>query len=84
MSVQIAKIRVDAALNPGSGESMDIVNVSINCIVDQRQNAHANIPVPLPSGTIVQDVKKAERSAYEQAAEILTQLAAAARKEALL
>ena len=61
MPVEVTKIRVDSTLNPGSGESMDIVNVSINCNVDHRQNAHANIPVPLPSGTIVQDVKKRNR-----------------------
>ena len=84
MPVEITIIQVDATFNPGSGESMDIANVSITYTVDQIQRGQkTSIPVPLPSGTIVQDVKKAERSAYEQAAEILTQLSDAARKEAL-
>ena len=87
MSVQVTNIRVDSTLNPGSGEKADLINVSFNCrlaLEGANGNANANVSIPLPSGTIVQDVKKAEQSAYEQAAEILTQLADAARKEASL
>ena len=79
MTVEITNIGIDATLNPGSGENKDIVNVSIMC-----SGAQVNISVPLPTGTIVQDVKKAQQSAYEQAVEILAQLSDAARKEALL
>ena len=85
MSVQVTNIRVDASLNPGSGEKADLINVQVSCrFALANGDANVHISIPLPSGTIVQDVKEAERSAYEQAAEILTQLADAARKEALL
>ena len=84
MSVQVTNITVDATLNPGSGEKDDSASVSISHKITHGSSSGMSVPVSLPSGTIVQDVKKAERSAYDKAAEILTQLAAAARKEALL
>ena len=87
MSVQVTNIRVDATLNPGSGGKADLINVEVSCrlaLAGANGDANAHISIPLPSGTIVQNVKKAEQSAYEQAAEILTQLTDAARKEALL
>ena len=87
MSAQATDINVDASLNPGSSGKNDMVSVTISCGLDHgslRGNANANFSMQLPSGTIEKNFKEAERSAYEQAAEILAQLLDAARKEALL
>ena len=87
MSIQVTNIDVDSALNPGSGEKADLIIVYVNCglALEGANGTSINIiNIPLPSGTIARDVKKAEQSAYEQAAEILAQLADAARKKALL
>ena len=87
MSAQVTNIKVDATLNPGSGKNPDLVKVSVNCsfaLEGANGSGNASISIPLPLGTIVQDVKKAELSACEHTAEILTQMADAARKVALL
>ena len=87
MSAQVTNIKVDSTLNPGSGKNPDLINVHVNCgfaLEGANGDGNASISIPLPSGTIVQDVKKAELSACGQAAEILTQMADAARKVALL
>ena len=83
----LTNIKVDSSLNPDFEGKEDVVNVSITCVLTHgglRGDASAHFNVHLPSGTIVQDVKKSQRNAYEQAAEILAQLSDAARKEALL